>query len=66
MIELISHHDHYFTTVFSIKREVGFGVTIAVCLALFSVKLKQFFGKDVGHLVINLGLYEHIPIYSVL
>lgn len=40
MTELISHHDHYFTTVFSVKREVGLGATIALCLALFSVILK--------------------------
>lgn len=35
MTELISHHDHYFTTLFSVKREVGFDATIALRLVLF-------------------------------
>lgn len=66
MTVLISHHDHYFTTVFSVKREVGFDATIALHLVLFSVILKSSFGKDAGYLVIDSGIYKHVPMYCVL
>lgn len=40
MIELMSHHDHYFTAAFSVKREGGFDATTVLdCIVFGNIEI---------------------------